>query len=160
VQTLLKARLLGLILDVQPVLDQCGPRMRQSQLKTIDGGHELLVLGVGAEAHDSLDAGAVVPAAVEEDHLAGRGQMRHVALEIPLRLLALGRCGQGHDPSDAGVEALRDALDGSTLAGGITTLEQDHQFLPRFPDPRLELEKFDLQLVFFFFIILVSYKDL
>ena len=32
-----------------------------------------------------LDAGAVVPAAVEEDDLAGRRQVRDVALEVPLR---------------------------------------------------------------------------
>ena len=33
--------------------------------------------------------GAVVPASVEERHLAGGRQVRHIALEIPLALLAL-----------------------------------------------------------------------
>ena len=42
---------------------------------------------VRAEAHDALDAGAVVPGAVEEHDLAGARQVRHVALEVPLARL-------------------------------------------------------------------------
>ena len=39
-----------------------------------------LIFGVGAEAHDVLDAGAVVPAAVEQHDLAARRQLlRHSA---------------------------------------------------------------------------------
>ena len=45
----------------------------------------------GAKAHHALDAGAVVPAAVEQHDLAGRRQVRHVALEVPLRALAVVR---------------------------------------------------------------------
>ena len=37
------------------------------------GAQELLVLLVGAEAHDAFDAGAVVPAPVEQDDLAPAG---------------------------------------------------------------------------------------
>src|SRR6185436_18836463 len=44
-----------------------------------------------------LDAAAVVPAAVEDDHLAGGRQVGDVALEVPLGALALGRRGQRHD---------------------------------------------------------------
>src|SRR6266481_6372800 len=37
-----------------------------------------------AESHHPLDAGAVVPAAVEQDDFSAGGKMRHVALEVPL----------------------------------------------------------------------------
>jgi len=41
-----------------------------------------------AEPHDLLDARTVVPAAVEQDDFAGCGEVRHIALEIPLRAFA------------------------------------------------------------------------
>jgi hypothetical protein len=59
-----------------------------------NSGHERRnssYLLLGAEAHHPLDAGAVVPGAVEQHDLAAGGQVRHVALEVPLGLLALGR---------------------------------------------------------------------
>src|SRR3712207_6967864 len=45
---------------------------------------------VGAEAHDPLDPGAVVPGAVEQNHLPGTGQVGDVALEVPLPAFPLG----------------------------------------------------------------------
>ena len=82
-----------------------------------------------AEAHHPLDAGAVVPGAVEQHDLAAGRQMRHVALEVPLRALALGRRRQRHDAADARVEPLGDALDDAALAGGVAALEQDDDLL-------------------------------
>ena len=43
-----------------------------------------MVLLVGAEAHDPLDAGPVVPAAVEQHDLPAGREMGDVALEVPL----------------------------------------------------------------------------
>ena len=84
---------------------------------------------LGAEAHHPLDAGAVVPGAVEQDDLAGRRQVRDVALEVPLRLLALGRrAGSATTRHDARVRALGDALDDAALAGRVAALE-DHDDL-------------------------------
>jgi hypothetical protein len=99
VDAILEAALLLLVADREPVLDQddAGARSIRSNSGAVE---EVLVLLVGAEAHDVLDAGAVVPAAVEQDPLAGGRELGHVALEIPLRLLALGgdaegaRCGR------------------------------------------------------------------
>ena len=90
-----------LVADREPVLDQDDARADQHPLELRAGAQELLVLLVGAEAHHALHAGAVVPTAVEQHHLARRGQLRHVALEVPLRLLALGRRAQGHHATDA-----------------------------------------------------------
>ncbi len=78
-----------------------------------------------AEAHDPLDAGAVVPAAIEDDDLAGSREVLDVALDVHLRLLALRRRRQGHDLEDARADPLGDALDGAALAGGVTALEHD-----------------------------------
>ena len=72
-----------------------------------------------------LDTGAVVPTAVEEDDFPGGGEMRHVALKVPLGSLALGRRGEGHYAADAWIEALGDALDGAALAGGVASFEND-----------------------------------
>ena len=72
----LEAALLLLVADREPVLHEDDPRAHEHPLELRARAHELLVLLVGAEAHDALDAGAVVPAAVEQDHLAGGGQMR------------------------------------------------------------------------------------
>ena len=106
---------------------------------------ELLVLLVGAEAHHVLDAGAVVPAAIEQHDLAGRRQVRHVALEVPLRALAVVGRGQRHHAADARVEPLRDALDGATLAGRVAALEQDDHLLPGGRHPVLQLDQLALQ---------------
>ena len=58
---------------------------------------------VGAETHDPLDAGAVVPAAVEDHDLATRREVRQVALDVHLRLLALGRRRERHDAEHTGL---------------------------------------------------------
>ena len=53
------------------------------------------------------------------------GEVRDVALHVHLRLLALGRCGQRHDPEHPGADPLGDRLDRAALAGGVAALEHD-----------------------------------
>ena len=114
--------------------------------------HEFGVFGVAAKAHDALDAGAVVPGAVEQHDLAARGQVLHVALEIPLAALVFGRLFQRHDACAARIQVLHEALDGAALAGRVAPLEQNHHALAGFLDPGLQLEQLDLQAEFFLFI--------
>ena len=100
---------------------------------------------LAAEAHDPLDAGAVVPAPVEQHDLAGGRQVGHVTLEVPLGALALGRRRQRHGAADARVEPLGHALDHAALAGGVATLEQ-HDHLELAGDhPVLQLDELALQ---------------
>jgi len=106
---------------------------------------EILVFGVGAESHDPLDAGAVVPTAVEEDDLAARLEVRDVAREAPLAALALARRGKRHDAADPRIEALRDPLDGAALARRVPPLEQNDQLELPVDDPVLQLHQFLLQ---------------
>ena len=95
---------------------------------------EAAVLVGRAEAHHLLDAGAVVPTAVEQDDLAGARQVGDVALEVPLRPLALGGAGSASMRRDARVEVLSDALDRAALAGCVATLEHDGD--SRYPGER------------------------
>ena len=106
---------------------------------------KLLALGFGAEAHDPLDAGAVVPAAVEQHDFTARRQVRDIALEIPLGALALGRGRQGDDLADPWVEPLGDSLDDPALAGSVAALEQHDQFEFLVNNPILQFDQFPLQ---------------
>ena len=140
-----EAALLFLIADGEPVLDQNDAGPHQHVLEHRAGVQELLVFLVGAETHDLLDAGAVVPAPVEQDDLALGGQLRDVALEVPLAALALGRGAEGDDAADSGVEALGDSLDDAALAGGIAAFEDDADLQALDPHPFLELDQFELK---------------
>src|SRR5215813_9835078 len=106
---------------------------------------ELLVLFFRAEPHHPLDAGAVVPAAVEQDDFSAGGKMRHVALEVPLATFAFARSRQRRDPADARIEALRDPFDDPALSRRVAPLEDDHdlELLPH--DPVLQLHQLALQ---------------
>ena len=121
------------------------PRADQHPLELRRLPHELQVLRPAAEPHHPLDAGPVVPGPVEQHDLAGRRQVRDVALEVPLGRLPLARLLQRHHPGAARVEVLHEPLDGAALAGGVAPLEQDHQPLARLLDPVLQLQQLDLQ---------------
>jgi hypothetical protein len=103
-----------------------------------------VVLVGAAVAHHPLDARPVVPGAVEQHDLARGRQLGDVTLEVPLRALALGRCGERDDAGDAGVEVLRHSFDRAALAGGIASLEHHDQALALGPHPLLGLDQFGL----------------
>ena len=73
------------------------------------------------------------------------GSSPHVALEVPLRPLALGRRGQRDDATKAGVERSRDTLDRAPLAGRVTALEDDDQPLTALTDPMEHLHELELE---------------
>ena len=72
--------------------------------------------------------------------------MGDVALEIPLRALALGRLLQRDHARGARVHVLHEALDRAALAGGVAALEQDDDALAGALDPALRLQQLALQL--------------
>src|SRR5690606_4364409 len=86
---------------------------------------ERLGLRLAAESHHAFDAGAVVPAAIEDNDLARGGKMPDVALHVHLALLALGRRRKRRDTEHARAYALGERLDGAALAGTVTPLEDD-----------------------------------
>src|SRR5208283_5759754 len=77
-----------LLRNVQPVLEQDDAVVDQEVFEDGTAFEKLLVFLLGAEAHDELDASAVVPASVEDDNFSARRKMLDVALRIDLRLLA------------------------------------------------------------------------
>ncbi len=64
--------------------------------------------------------------------------MGRVALEIPLALLPLRGGAQGNHPTVAGVQGLRDPLDGASFTGGIPAFKEDHDLQPLVADPLLK----------------------
>src|SRR5260370_14801675 len=137
--------LLLVIADRKPVLDQDDPGAHEHSLELRTCTHEIFVLGVCAEPHDMLDARAVVPAPIEEHHLAGRWQVLDVTLEIPLRPLFLGRRRERDHPAIAWVEQRHDPFDDTAFAGRIAAFEEDHDAQVSIPDPLLELDELDLE---------------
>src|SRR5690606_18234920 len=147
-----EALLLVHLVDRQPVLVEQDAVVDQQLLEHRRLFQEQLVLVGGTEAHHLLDAGAVVPAAVEQHQLARRRQVRGIALEVPLRHFALARLRQCDDAHLARVQPLGDGVDHATLAGGVAALEQDHHPLAGVRQPvrevvQLELERLERLLV-------------
>src|SRR6516162_9590946 len=117
--------------------------------------HEVLIFLFCAEAHDALNAGAVVPAPVKQNDLTGRGQFRHISLEIPLPALPLGRSGEGDDAADAGVQRICNALYDATLARCIPPLEDDAHLEAIVPHIFLQLNQFDLEVYEFLDVVVI-----
>lgn len=103
------------------------------------------MLLLGAEAHDVLDTGPVVPTPVEEDYFPGGGKVFGVALEVPLGALALGGFGERDDARHARIEKFRDPLDGAALAGRVAPFEDDNDAGALGAHPLLKFHQFRLQ---------------
>src|SRR5439155_4180927 len=104
-----------LVAHREPVLDEVDAVGDQEPLEDRALLEEPAVLLRRTKAEHRLDPRAVVPAAVEQDDLTGCGELFDVALEVPLRLLALGGDGERNDARDARVQELGDPLDRPAL---------------------------------------------
>ena len=111
--------------DAEVELDQDRALTHQILFEAHDAIHKILVLLLGAEAEDRFDHGAVVPAPVEEHHLATGRELGDVALEEPLMALLLGGLAEGDEAVALFVHVARDTANGAALAGGVATLEDD-----------------------------------
>src|SRR5699024_1993405 len=129
----------------EPQLGQGDAGTHDHVLEHRDFAHELGVLRVGAEAHDALDAGAVVPGAVEEDDLATGREVLGVALEVPAGGLAFGRLLQGDGAGTTRGGPRVEAGAGAGLAGGVAALEEDDVFLAGVRGPGLPLQQLGLE---------------
>src|ERR1700751_2107280 len=87
--TSLETALLLLHSNLEPVFDENNPSIHDVFLELGADLEKLPILFFSAKAHHVLDAGAVVPAPVEDhDFTCGR-KMLHVALNIHLGFLAI-----------------------------------------------------------------------
>src|SRR5262249_28776486 len=100
-----------------------------------------------AKAHHALDAGTVVPAAVEDHHFARGGQVWQGALDVHLALLPLAWRGQRDHAEHARTQPLGDRLDAAPLAGAVAALEHHADLEPLVLHPLLELDQLDVELL-------------
>jgi len=140
-----KTQVLLFIGNRKPVFDEHDAGPHQHSLELGRGSEKFFAVRFRAEPHDPLHAGTIVPAAVEQHDFAGRRQMGNVALEIPLRALALGGSRKRHHLAGSRVEPLGHTLDDAALAGGIAALEKHHHLEPLMYHPILQLDELALQ---------------
>ncbi len=140
--------------DLEPVLDELDTRLDHRLLDAGDLVEESLGLLRRAEPHHGLDTGAVVPAAIEDHDLAGGREVLDVALDVHLRLLALGRSRKRDHAERARTHPLGDALDGAALAGGVTAFEDDADLGAGGSDPLLHRDEFALEHLEFGLVVL------
>src|SRR5262245_19906268 len=140
-----KAVLLLSVADREPVLPQQDAVFHQQPLEDRALMEETHVLLLRTEAHHPFDAGAVVPASIEQNDLARGRQVLDIALEVPPRPLPFGRRGKRDDPGNAGVEVLRDPLDRAALSGRIAALEDHNQPSTLSTHPFLQLHELSLK---------------
>src|ERR1700739_3668011 len=114
---LLEPSFLFLIADREPVFDDQNSRTHEHALKLRTGADEFQVFSFAAEAHYVLNPRAVIPASIEQHHLACRGKVRGVSRELALCLLAFCCRAQRHHAANARIQSLCNSLDGSALAG-------------------------------------------
>ena len=134
--------------DLEPVLQQDDPGLDHQLLEQRHDVQEALRRFLGAEAHHPLDAGAVVPAAIEDHDLAGGGQVRQVALRVHLRLFSRS-VGAG-----SAITRNTRGLTRSVIALIVPPLpapsrpSKTHAHLQSLElDPLLQLHQFDVQLL-------------
>src|SRR3954470_4316361 len=108
--------------NFEPILDEQDARVGDGAFDARAEVEEALHLLRFAKAHDGLDAGTIVPGAVEEDDLPRRGKQFDVALQVHLALLALRRRRERGDAEHAGAGALGNRLDDAAFAGGVAAL--------------------------------------
>src|SRR5207244_7368066 len=134
-----------LVADREPVLDEDDAVLDEQPFEDRALPQEDPVFLGSAESQHLLDAGPVVPAAVEQDDLAGRGQLLDVTLEVPLRPLAVVRLRQRDDPGGPRAQVLGGPLDRAALPGGVASFEDRDDASARGRYPFLHLHELLLE---------------
>lgn len=114
---------------------------------------EKFVLVLRAKAHHVLDAGAIIPAAIENNDFTRRGKMRHVTLQINLSLFTVGRCWQRDNAKDARADAFSDGADGAALACTVAAFKENDDAEAFVFYPFLKFAEFGLKASQFLFIL-------
>ena len=114
-----KRRFCSLLLTSSQILDEMDAAIDDVLLDFGAEIEEATVLFLGAEAHHDFNAGAVVPAAVEDNDLACRREVLHVSLHVHLRLFSIRRRRAARPAEHARTHPLGDGPDGASLAGAV-----------------------------------------
>ena len=145
--------------DVQVVLQQREAGIDQHFLELRHGLHEGLVLVFGAKTHHLFDAGAVVPAAIEQNQLLRHRKLGHITLEVPAALLPVGRLAKRHHPRFTRAQVLDDALDAAVLAGRVAPFKQNEDLFPAGDDVALQFHQLDLEQAHLGFVVLAGDRN-
>src|SRR5262245_53859537 len=105
-----------------------------------------------------LDAGAVVPTAIEYHDFARRREVLHVSLHVEHRLLAIGRSRQRDNAKDTRADTLRDGANRPTFTGSVAALKNDDDAEPLGLDPILQITKLGLKFAQFFLVLLALHR--
>src|SRR5438045_3938065 len=106
-----EALVLFLFRYFKPVLQQNDALADQKALEDGTVPEKFPVLFLRTKAHHELNTGAVIPAPVKDDDFTSGRKSFNVALGRELRLLPLGRRGEGYYAKDARADTLHDAFD-------------------------------------------------
>ena len=126
-QAFCKAFFLLRLVHREPVLEEQHAVVDEHLLEHRRLLQEGVGLGFTAVAHDPFNAGTVVPAAVQQHDFAGRRQMRHITLKVPLRALSVGGLGQRHHAALARVQRFCNGRNDAAFAGRVAPFHYHHQ---------------------------------
>src|SRR5262245_10437907 len=132
--------------DLEPELDQDDATIDDFPLNSRAQLQKTLAYLFVHETHDTFDAGAVVPAAVEDHDFAGGGEVLDETLNVQLRLLTLRWRRQRDDAKGACAYTFCYGLDGAALAGRISAFKHEDDLQPFGFHPFLQMAKLDLEL--------------
>ena len=108
-----------ILINVMPAIDDVSFDFRAQFQKAI----ALLLVH---KAHNALNTRAIVPTAVEDYDLAGRRKPLDVALDVHLRLFAVGRRGERYHSKYPRANPLGQRFDCAAFAGGVAPLKDDN----------------------------------
>src|SRR6516225_357679 len=137
--------MLFFLADLQPIFDEKDARIHDVLFDRRTQLQERFILLVCTKSHNALNAGAVIPASVENHDFAGGRKMSHIALHVHLRFFAVRGSWQGHEPKYARADALRNRANRAAFAGSVASLEDNHDPQPFVFDPILQFAQFGLQ---------------
>ena len=84
--------------------------------------------------------------------------MGDIALEVPLRLFAIGRRAQGDNPANPRIQDFGNPLDGAAFARCVAAFKQHHNAQAFMANPLLQLDQFNLEAAQFAIVIAVFAK--
>ncbi|SPL64487.1 hypothetical protein OHAE_354 [Ochrobactrum soli] len=142
---LVKAFQLHFLPDIEPEFEQVNAVRHDHPFEIGRFGEEDFKLRRSAEAHHRFHASPVIPGAVEGDEFARRGEMRHIALEIPLPAFGGGGFWQGDVARGTRVHEFADGEDGAALASRIAPFKDADDASAGRLQPVLQFDQLDLQ---------------
>src|SRR5262249_27180872 len=132
--------------DLKPILEQDNTGVDHGLLDVRGNGEKAFGFVFCAKAHNALDSGTIVPAAVEDHDLSAGRQVGQIALNVHLGFFAIGWGGEGDHPEYPWTYPLRDRLDDAALARTLSTFKDDADLLSPVPDPFFKINQLAVHL--------------